>query len=75
MLGHGFAALRDELYVIGGRFLKLEKSGARGFERLSVVKVCDSLVRPLIWREAKPMCLPAGGPITGCASLEESSPP
>ncbi|XP_013584297.1 PREDICTED: F-box/kelch-repeat protein At1g16250-like [Brassica oleracea var. oleracea] len=75
VLGHGFAALRDELYVIGGRFLKLEKSGAGGFERLSVVRVCDPLVRPLIWREAKPMCLPAAGPITGCVSLEESSPP
>ncbi|CAN6879218.1 unnamed protein product [Brassica oleracea] len=75
VLGHGFAALRDELYVIGGRFLKLEKSGSGGFERLSVVRVCDPLVRPLIWREAKPMCLPADGPITGCVSLEESSPP
>ncbi|KAH0877633.1 LOW QUALITY PROTEIN: hypothetical protein HID58_065027, partial [Brassica napus] len=39
VLGHGFAALRDELYVIGGRFLKLEKSGSGGFERLSVVRL------------------------------------
>ncbi|WZZ57717.1 hypothetical protein YC2023_057824 [Brassica napus] len=68
VLGHGFAALRDELYVIGGRFLKLEKSGSGGFERLSVVRVCDPLVRPLVWREAKPMCLPADGPITGSIS-------
>ncbi|KAL0723623.1 hypothetical protein Bca4012_038222 [Brassica carinata] len=77
VLGYGFAALRDELYVIGGQVLKLEGSGAGRSEivRLSVVRVCNPLDRPLIWRETRPMCIPAGGSIIGCVSLEESSPP
>ncbi|KAL0651464.1 hypothetical protein Bca4012_094155 [Brassica carinata] len=75
--GYGFAALRDELFVIGGKVLKWEESGAGRFAivRLSVVRVCNPLDRPLNWRETKPMCVPAGGSIIGCASLEESSLP
>lgn len=74
VVGFGFAALRDELYVIGGH-VRI-KSGAGRFElvRLSVVRVCNPLDRPLNWRETKPMCIPAGGLIIGCVSLEESSP-
>ncbi|KAH0916398.1 LOW QUALITY PROTEIN: hypothetical protein HID58_030844 [Brassica napus] len=74
--GYGFAALRDELFVIGGKVLKWEEgSGRFDIVRLSVVRVCNPLDRPLNWRETKPMCIPAGGSIIGCVSLEESSLP
>ncbi|KAJ0257136.1 F-box/kelch-repeat protein [Hirschfeldia incana] len=77
VLGYGFVALRDELYVVGGQALKLEGPGVGTCEilRLSVVRVCNHLDRPLNWRETRPMCIPAGGSVFGCASLEESSPP
>ncbi|KAH0864022.1 hypothetical protein HID58_081233 [Brassica napus] len=80
--GYGFAALRDELFVVGGKLLnsascQQEESGAGRFDivRLSVVRVCNPLDRPLNWRETKPMCIPAGGSIIGCVSLEVSSLP
>ncbi|KAL0847365.1 hypothetical protein Bca101_020611 [Brassica carinata] len=68
--GYGFAALRDELYVIGGKVLKWEDSGAGRFDivRLPVVRACNPLDRPLNWRETKPMCIPAGGSNAGCLS-------
>ncbi|OMO62640.1 Kelch repeat type 1 [Corchorus olitorius] len=71
--GYGFAALRHELYVLGGKVLKWEDSGAGRFDvvRLPGVRVCDPLQRPLTWREIRPMCKPSGGTILGCASLEE----
>ncbi|KAF8064815.1 hypothetical protein N665_1166s0027 [Sinapis alba] len=65
VLGHGFAALRDELYVIGSQVLKLEELGAERFDTVTLSVV----------RRPKPMCIPAGGAIIGCVSLEESSPP
>ncbi|KAF8094538.1 hypothetical protein N665_0360s0040 [Sinapis alba] len=73
--GYGFAALRDELYVIRGKVLKWEESEVGRFDivRLPVVRVCNPLDRPLHWRETKPMCSPAGGSITAC--LEECSLP
>lgn len=75
--GYGFAALRRQLYVLGGRVLKWEESGAGRFDivKLSSVRVCDPLVMPLNWRETKPMCGSAYGSILGCASMEEESSP
>ncbi|MBA0668639.1 hypothetical protein Goklo_001530 [Gossypium klotzschianum] len=75
--GYGFAALRHELYVLGGKVLKWEDSGAGRFDvvRLAGVRVCDPLRRPLNWREIRPMCSPAGGSILGCASMEEKYTP
>ncbi|CAH8386635.1 unnamed protein product [Eruca vesicaria subsp. sativa] len=69
---YGFAALRDKFYVIGG-IVPIESDAGR-FEHVgwSVVKVCNPLDRPLNWRKTKPMCIPAGGRIIGCVSLEES---
>ncbi|CAH8381280.1 unnamed protein product [Eruca vesicaria subsp. sativa] len=77
LIGYRFEALRDELYVIGGLVLSLEglDEGRCDLVRLSVAKVCNLLDRPLIWRETKPMCIQACGPVIGCVSLEESSPP
>ncbi|CAN8293115.1 unnamed protein product [Cochlearia groenlandica] len=70
--GYGFAALKDELYVIGGKILKGDESGQGRFQMtVSLVRVCNPLDRPLNWRETKPMCIPAGGTIIGCTSLEE----
>ncbi|KAE8679002.1 F-box/kelch-repeat protein [Hibiscus syriacus] len=71
--GYGFIALRHELYVLGGKVLKWEDSGAGRFDvvRLAGVRVCDPLRRPLNWREIRPMCSLAGGSILGCASMEE----
>ncbi|XP_022719661.1 LOW QUALITY PROTEIN: F-box/kelch-repeat protein At1g16250-like [Durio zibethinus] len=68
--GYGFAALRHELYVLGGKVLKWEDSGVGRFDvvRLAGVRVCDPLQRPLSWREIGPMCRPAGGSILGCVS-------
>ncbi|XP_018493112.2 F-box/kelch-repeat protein At1g16250-like [Raphanus sativus] len=75
VVGFGFAALRDELCVIGGH-VRIKLDAARfQIVRSSVMMVCNPLDRPLNWRETKPMCIPAGGLIIGCVSLEESSPP
>lgn len=73
--GYGFAAMRDELYVLGGKVLKWEDSGAGRFDvvRLAGVRVCNPLQMPLNWREIRPMCRPACGSILGCASLEDNS--
>ncbi|XP_022745715.1 LOW QUALITY PROTEIN: F-box/kelch-repeat protein At1g16250-like [Durio zibethinus] len=73
--GYGFAALKNELYVLGGKVLKWEDSGAGMFDvvRLAGVRVCDPLQRPLNWREIRPMCRPSAGTILGCASMEEEA--
>lgn len=73
--GYGFAALKGELYVLGGKVLKWEDSGAGRFDivRLDSVRVCDPTVNPLKWREIRPMCRSARGCVLGCASLEEES--
>lgn len=70
---YGFAALRHELYIVGGKVLKWEESGAGRFDivKLGLVRVCDPSAMPLTWREIKPMCGSAYGSIIGCASLEE----
>ncbi|KAG8641884.1 F-box/kelch-repeat protein At1g16250 [Manihot esculenta] len=71
--GYGFAALQEELYILGGKVLKWEEAGTGRFDivRLGLVRVCNPLVRPLKWKEARPMCGRACGSILGCASLEE----
>ncbi|XP_015574720.1 F-box/kelch-repeat protein At1g16250 isoform X1 [Ricinus communis] len=71
--GYGFATLREELFVLGGKVLKWEEAGNGRFDivRLDLVRVCNPIVRPLNWKEARPMCRPARGSILGCASLEE----
>ncbi|XP_063939361.1 F-box/kelch-repeat protein At1g16250 [Daucus carota subsp. sativus] len=73
--GYGFAALRKQLYVLGGRVLRWEESGVGRFDivKLSSVRFCDPLVRPLNWRETRPMCVPAFGSILGCATMEEKT--
>ncbi|KAG6667804.1 F-box/kelch-repeat protein At1g16250 isoform X1 [Carya illinoinensis] len=73
--GYGFAALRDELYILGGKVLKWEESGGGRFDivKLGLVRVCNPSVTPLGWRETRPMCGSARGSIVGCASLEENS--
>ncbi|XVF06629.1 hypothetical protein REPUB_Repub06bG0066000 [Reevesia pubescens] len=73
VFGYGFAALRHELYVLGGKVLMWEDTGAGRFEveKLAGVRVCDPLQTPLNWREIRPMWRPAGGSILGCASMEE----
>lgn len=73
--GYGFAALNRELYVLGGRVLKWEDSGAGRFDivRLSSVRVCDPSVTPLKWRQTATMCGSACGSILGCASMEDES--
>lgn len=73
--GYGFAALRNELYVVGGKVLKWEESGAGRFDivKLGLVMVCDPLVMPLKWRKTKPMFGSACGSILGCVSMEERS--
>uniref|UniRef100_A0A6N2MWE2 F-box domain-containing protein n=1 Tax=Salix viminalis TaxID=40686 RepID=A0A6N2MWE2_SALVM len=70
---YGFASLRDELYILGGKVLKWEEAGAGRFDivRLDLVRVCNPVARPLKWKETRPMCGPACGSILGCASLEE----
>ncbi|CAL1398976.1 unnamed protein product [Linum trigynum] len=70
---YGFASLRGELYVLGGKVLKWEEAGAGRFDivRLALVRVCDPKVRPLKWKETRPMCGFARGCILGCASLEQ----
>ena len=70
---YGFAALRHELYVIGGKVLKWEESGAGRFDivKLGLVRVVDPLATPLKWRETRPMCASARGSILGCGTLEE----
>ncbi|KAI4365583.1 hypothetical protein MLD38_021554 [Melastoma candidum] len=72
---YGFAALGRELYVMGGKVLKWEESGAGSFNigKLNRVRVCDPSVSPLKWREARSMCLKACGSILGCTSLNERS--
>jgi hypothetical protein len=72
--GYGFAALRHELYILGGKVLKWEESGAGRFDivKLGLVRVCDPSVMPLRWRKTRPMCGSAHGSIIGCASLEEN---
>ncbi|KAH0992060.1 hypothetical protein GBA52_003543 [Prunus armeniaca] len=73
--GYGFAALRHELYVLGGKALKWEQSGAGRFDivKLGLVRVCNPLVKPLKWRETRPMVESARGTVIGCASMEEES--
>ncbi|XP_068334001.1 F-box/kelch-repeat protein At1g16250-like [Pyrus communis] len=73
--GYGFAALRRELYVLGGKALKWEQSGAGRFDivKLGVVRVCNPSVKPLKWRETRPMTGSARGTVIGCASMEEES--
>ncbi|XP_050373151.1 F-box/kelch-repeat protein At1g16250 isoform X2 [Argentina anserina] len=73
--GYGFAALQNELYVIGGKALKWEQSGAGRFDivKLDLVRVCNPLVEPLKWRETRPMIGSARGAVLGCASMEEVS--
>lgn len=73
--GYGFAALRHELYVLGGKALKWEQSGAGRFDivKLGLVRVCNPLVKPLKWRETRPMVGSACGTVIGCASMEEES--
>lgn len=73
--GYGFAALRHELYVLGGKALKWEQSGAGRFDivKLGLVRVCNPLVKPLKWRETRPMVGSARGTVIGCASMEEES--
>ncbi|RZC89108.1 hypothetical protein C5167_030799 [Papaver somniferum] len=69
---YGFAAHRQNLYVVGGKVLKWEELGAGRFDivKLDVVRVCDPTVVPLKWRETRPM-RGACGAVTGCAFLEE----
>lgn len=52
---YGFAALRDELYILGGKVLKWEEAGAGRFDivRLGLVRVCNPVVRPLKWKETR----------------------
>ncbi|XP_043711621.1 F-box/kelch-repeat protein At1g16250 [Telopea speciosissima] len=71
--GYGFAALRCDLYVIGGKVLKWDESGAGRFDivKLAGVRVCDPTVAPLNWKETRPMCKSACGAILGCAAMEE----
>ncbi|KAL6190732.1 hypothetical protein ACLB2K_037126 [Fragaria x ananassa] len=73
--GYGFAALQHELYVLGGKALKWEQSGAGRFDivKLDLVRVCNPLVKPLKWRETRPMIGSACGAVIGCASMEEES--
>ncbi|XP_016433856.1 F-box/kelch-repeat protein At1g16250-like [Nicotiana tabacum] len=72
---YGFAALRNEIYVLGGRVLRWEETGTGKFNivKLSTVRVCNPLSLPLRWRETRPMCKPASGSILGCASMETRS--
>ncbi|KAK4710329.1 hypothetical protein R3W88_004842 [Solanum pinnatisectum] len=72
---YGFVALRNEIYVLGGRVLRWEESGTGKFNivKLSTVRVCNPLSLPLRWREIRPMCEPAFGFILGCASMETRS--
>ncbi|WCJ41903.1 Galactose oxidase/kelch repeat superfamily protein [Euphorbia peplus] len=71
--GYGFATLKEELYILGGKVLKWEEAGNGRFDivRLASVRICNPVVRPLNWKDAKPMCRPARGSVLGCASLEE----
>ncbi|PIA40756.1 hypothetical protein AQUCO_02400075v1 [Aquilegia coerulea] len=71
--GHGFAALGRELYIVGGKVLKWDESGAGRFDivKLDMVRVCDPTIVPFKWRETKPMCGLARGAVLGCASMEE----
>lgn len=71
--GYGFAALGQELYVVGGKVLKWDESGAGRFDivKLSTVRVCDPTSAPLKWRETKPMCGLARGAVLGWATMEE----
>ncbi|GFZ00571.1 Galactose oxidase/kelch repeat superfamily protein [Actinidia rufa] len=73
--GYGFAALRHELYILGGRVLKWEESGVGRFHivKLCLIRVCDPGVVPLKWRETRPMCCSGAGSILGCASMEQKS--
>lgn len=72
---YGFVALRNEIYVLGGRVLRWEEAGAGKFNivKLNTVRVCNPLSLPLRWREIRPMCAPAFGSILGCASMETRS--
>ncbi|XP_071725381.1 F-box/kelch-repeat protein At1g16250 [Rutidosis leptorrhynchoides] len=74
--GYRVASWRNELYILGGRVLKWEEFGSGMFKivRLRSVRVCNPLLRPLQWKETRPMCLPASGSILGCASMEEKNP-
>lgn len=71
--GYGFGALQRELYILGGKVLRWEESGAGRFDivRLGSARVCNPSETPLKWRETRPMCGPASGSILGCASMEE----
>ncbi|KAF8392755.1 hypothetical protein HHK36_023104 [Tetracentron sinense] len=71
--GYGFAALGRQLYILGGKVLKWEESGAGRFDvvKLGLVRVCEPTVVPLKWRETRPMCGSARGEVLGCASMEE----
>ncbi|KAL5700449.1 hypothetical protein ACHQM5_025890 [Ranunculus cassubicifolius] len=71
--GYGFAALGRELYVVGGKVLKWDESGAGRFDivKLNTVRVCDPVSVPFKWRETKPMCGLARGAVLGCATMEE----
>lgn len=72
---YGFASLKNQLYILGGKVLKWEEAGAGRFDivRLALVRVCNPVARPLKWKETRPMCRSACGSILGCASLEEHS--
>ncbi|KAM3221550.1 F-box/kelch-repeat protein isoform X1 [Capsicum annuum] len=72
---YGFVALRNEIYVLGGRVLRWEEAGTGMFNivKLRTVRVCNPLSLPLQWREIRPMCEPAFGSIIGCASMETRS--
>ncbi|KAK4342395.1 hypothetical protein RND71_038211 [Anisodus tanguticus] len=71
---YGFVALRNEIYVLGGRVLRWEetRTGKFNIVKLRTV-VCNPLSLPLRWRETRPMCEPAFGSILGCASMETRS--
>lgn len=70
---YGFGSLRDDLYILGGKVLKWEEAETARFEivRLSTVRFCNPMLRPLKWKETRPMSGSASGSILGCASLEE----
>lgn len=72
---YGFAALGNELYVLGGKVLRWEEMGPGRFDivKLDRVRVWDTLGMPPKWKETRPMCRPSCGSILGFASLKERS--
>uniref|UniRef100_A0A7N0UI02 F-box/kelch-repeat protein n=1 Tax=Kalanchoe fedtschenkoi TaxID=63787 RepID=A0A7N0UI02_KALFE len=71
--GYSACGLRKELYIVGGKTIKLEEKGDGRFDivKLRTMRVCDPSITPLRWRETRPIFGPAGGSILGCGSLEE----